>query len=50
VIPAVPQAGRLGSADVIISTINVNGVRAAIKNWKGNVKKSGCNCLLISER
>jgi exonuclease III len=31
VIPAVSQAGRLGSADVIVSTINVNGVRAAIK-------------------
>ena len=32
VIPPVPQACRLGSADVIVSTINVNGIRAAIKH------------------
>src|SRR4051812_42050787 len=31
VIPAVPQAGRLRSVPVIVSTINVNGIRAAIK-------------------
>ena len=31
VIPPVPQAGRLWSAAVIVSTINVNGIRAATK-------------------
>jgi exodeoxyribonuclease III len=31
VIPAVPQDGRLRSVPVIVSTINVNGIRAAIK-------------------
>ena len=31
VIPPVPQLSRLGSAAVIVSTINVNGIRAAVK-------------------
>ena len=30
-IPAVPQARRLRSEPVIVTTINVNGIRAAIK-------------------
>src|SRR5262245_62250212 len=32
VIPPVPQGGRLRSDPVIVSTINVNGIRAAIKH------------------
>jgi hypothetical protein len=31
VIPAVPQACRIRSVPVIVSTVNVNGIRAAIK-------------------